>query len=435
MALSKEITPSMYKDQYDDAQAPKEIGLTDRASIRQLSIVEDEAYIGSGPRPIVAMTQHAALADALTTTGALWFLSLTNVTAQSGHGSPLSDQSDAIHSISEGYKQPYSTVVCVPDSATSPHDETPLGIPNLPNANAASLANGNITYDGCSPGTQITAETIAHPSMTRGQMFNLSGSSTQYSLHWIELEPDLFLGSSIAAIVVLPRATANDTQETLICNLSAGWGSAAISMHTIAGGTSAVSSVVTNGDNHTTHPAPIQLTNIPPNQGINDNGNTYYFDYHLPNYPQQVINISQDWAQTLNPSIAGLNTTVINTLLQERIFDCSPRVSAEQALAALVVNGLAKTSAGSQLQGTVRTVGPNGDQGLDGNYWLSGKGDVFNVDESQSQNWVRFRVNSALQGYAYNTSGLAPRVAIAILTIYCILAFGHVFYAGWSGKA
>ena len=428
ISLQGQITPLLYKNQFGYSQGPSQIGITDRTSIRQLTAEEDEAYLGTGPRPIISGTQHAAISDALTSTGGLWALSLTNVTARRGHGSPFSDQSDAIHSISKGYKQPYSTIVCVPDSVTSGDDMTPIGIPHLPNANPAPSANGNITYEKCFGGGQTTAQTIAHPLMTRGQMFNLSGSGPQYTLHWTELDPGLFQGSSIGAIVALPRAPQNNSQDVLIYNLSAGWGTATISVHTNSGGVSAVTSRPIN-DNHSTGGVSIKSTNIPISEG-----NDGPVDYHLPYYPEQVINISQDWAQYLNPEISGLNTTVIDTLLQNWIFACSPRISAEVALGTLIVNGLAKSGAGSQLQGTIRTSGPQGVSGLDGNFWVSGKGNVFSVDPKQSEDWVKLHVESTLQGYAYNTINMAPRVAIAFLTLYCVFAFGHVLYVAWSGK-
>ena len=433
MYVEREILPSAYKNQFYVSQAPNRIGLVDRSSVRYLTSNEDESYIGFGPRPITAMTQHAVIADALTSTGALWFLSLTNVTARKGHGHPLSDQSDALHTIADNYRQPYSTVVCIPDSISSDSDSGPLTLPRLPNANSATLSNGNFTYDGCEPGTQVTAETIAHPTVTREQIYNLPYSTKDFELEWIELDSERFQGSSIGAVVLLPRARENATQDVILCNLSAGWGTATLSMNTVDGGTSAVTSKVTHRDNHTTQTQPMKLTNIPVYETAQTETNGEYFDYHLPNYPQQPINITRDWAEYLNPTIASLNTTVMSVLLQQQLFSCTPRVSVEQALVSMVVNGLSKTGAGSRLQGNVRELGPDGADGLDGNYWLSGKGNVFQVDHP-NQDWLKFRVTSTLEGYGYNAFGVSQRLAIAFLTIYCILALGHVVYAIATGK-
>ena len=409
--------------------------LVDRASLRQISVgvYETGLPILAAPQPIVAMTQQAAIADALTNVGALWFLSLFNVTGQVGHGAPLSDQSDAEHSILKGYKQPYGTAVCVKNSATSAHDITPIGIPLLINGNPASLANGNVTYETCS-GREVS-QTIAHPSMTRGQMFNLSKSSTQYSLHWTELEPELFQGSSIGAIVVLPSAQESDNQDALICNLAAGWGESSISARTVQGSTSVVTSTQINltSDDEGRLTSSFEAREGPMYEAIHgvDGELEVGFDTR---YPQEIVNITRDWAKFLNPTIAGRNTTVIDVLLQEQVYPCDLSPSAEIALISLVVNGLARSASSSQLQGTLRTLGLNGSQGIDGNYWVSGKGNVFEVDPSQAENWTRLHVDSRLEGYFYNTAGLAPRVAIAFLTIYCTLALGHVIYAAWTGK-
>lgn len=431
MYVAKGTLPTTYSNEYGFTETPGGIELPDKSSVRQMFIEEDESYIGFGPRPLIATTQQAVVADALTNTGALWFLSLTNVTAIKGHGRPLSDQSDAYHTIENDYQQPYGTIVCIPDSILSRPDPAPLSFPRLPNANPAFLSTGNVTYEGCLPGTQITAETLAHSSLMREQIYDLPYSSKDLTLEWVDLDSGKFSGSSIGAVVLLPRGEPNATQDVILCNLSAGWGTSSLSMRTAQGGINTVKSKVTNRDQHITSTPSIQQTNIPPSELNNDADD--YFDFHLPDYPQQSLNISRDWAKYLNPTLSGVNVTVLNLLLQQQLYACSPRVSIETSLVALMVNGLAKIGAGSQLQGHVRTAGSNGEEGLDGNYWLSGKGNVFEMDDPDAD-WVKFHVDSTLEGYGYNAYDTAPRLAMAILTIYCLLAVGHLIYAISTGK-
>ncbi|KAL8727498.1 MAG: hypothetical protein Q9166_006022 [cf. Caloplaca sp. 2 TL-2023] len=428
--LEKQTLPEPYKELFQVASAHPRINVAGRTSLRQLAVGESQAYLGLGPRPYAVTTQHGVVSDALTSTGALWYLALTNVTAGKGHGSPLSDQSNAVHMIHKDYSQPYSTAVCLPDTATSPDDKAPVEFPRLPNANKDAVA-ANATYHGCRPGSEKPAQVIAHPSVTRAQVFNLAEQSSQYKLHWIELEHERFSGSSIGAIIVLPRTDSITDRKFLVCNLSAGWGTSSIAESTYNGGNSAVRSSMTNTTDHAANNPSIQQTNVP--AGDFDQSLASYFEYSLPYYPQQVIDITRDWAQYLNPAIADLNTTVIDVLLQQWIFSCSPRHSAGVALASLLVNGLANSGTGSQLQGSVRTVGPNGSAGLDGNYWLSGKGDMFNVEGLPTQDWVKLRVDSKLEGYAYNTVGGARKAAIAFLATYCLFALAHIVYAAWSG--
>ena len=44
------------------------------------------------------------------------------------------------------------------------------------------------------------------------------------------------------------------------------------------------------------------------------------------------------------------------------------------------------------------------------------------------------RVDSTIEGYAYNTRGASPRIAIAFLLTYCAVALAHLLYAGITGN-
>lgn len=108
--------------------------------------------------------------------------------------------------------------------------------------------------------------------------------------------------------------------------------------------------------------------------------------------------------------------------------------SAKIVLVGLIANGLARIGFESKLQGSPKSVkSVDGTSWIDGNYWLSGKGNMFEEDLTESRDWLKFHVNSTLEGYAYNTETVAPRVAIAVMALYCIIALAHLFYSGISG--
>lgn len=160
-------------------------------------------------------------------------------------------------------------------------------------------------------------------------------------------------------------------------------------------------------------------------------------------YWPESINISASWAQYLNPTIDGLNRTIADIILP----GARPGTQYMQSsilMSALIANGLSRTSWNSVIQGVVKTTrsnGPasnrtvwNGIEIVDGNYWLSGRGDMFTVDPHESQNWATFRVDSTLQGYGYNAYTVPPRIAIAVMVLYCLLVVGHTVYSGTTGK-
>lgn len=384
---------------------------------------EDDGFSSQNVWPGLGTTQQLSPADGLVAAASLWFLSLTNVTARRGHGNPLSDQSASIHTITHDYFQPYTSSFCAPDTIEGKSDNRPLIFPTLLGANDISQSDTTIEYRGFKGLESVPAITM--PGTSRSLVLDTPGLVSNYRLRWIELNGSQFNGSAIGAVMLLPNSADNQSQPILSCNLAAGWGLSRLS--TQVPGMVTSSTAVFPGKKYAY--IPIESSNVPAKE-IND---AVIFQY--PYFPQIPINITQSWADLVAPRFKNSNDSIINQLMQDQMIEGDPKSYAHFVLSDLVANGLARTALSSELQGSVKTViGKSGDIELDGNYWLSGKGDVFAVNASQANDWIKFRMDSTLEGHAYNTKGAPQKIAIAILTAYCVLALSHALYAGISGK-
>lgn len=427
LSMSKQILADDYVNTYNAIESPYDLQLKGKSSTRRLTLgrLSIDGRNGAG-----CTTQQVSVADALTSTGALWFLSLNNVTARSGHGASPAEQTDALHTIQRDNYQPFSAAFCTPDAIQGILDINPVAFPYIPTANQSYLVNTNITYHSDS-GSTIVAPGISYPGLSRRQILETPGSLSDFRLKWVELPQDLFNGSTIGAVVLLPRLESNSSQKILLCNLAAGWGTVSLQMHTRSGGAGVVSSQTSlNGGTIQANKYPQGKYSVDP--AGEEEGQHFVFDY--PNFPQIPINVTEAWAEYLNPRVTNSNTSVFNILMRETLSHANKHIPAEGILTSLMTNGLARASFTSNLQGSVKTFpGPDGSPYMDGNYWLSGKGDVFSPDVNESKDWVKLKVESYLQGYAYNMYSFSPKIAIAILTTYCLFATGHILYAAVTG--
>ena len=408
---------------------PEWVEVTGRGSHRRLSMI-----IGfDKSNPVFATIQQTVVADALTETGELWVNAVSNIST-SGHGSVLERQ-DAAHTISNGYYQPYTAVSCGTDVISGPHDESAVAFP-VPPAVQANLMLNQAEYND----SILGMNSFVYPGITKDQILNTPGSLEQNRLKWVELPQDPFNGSAIGAVILLPRSAANLTQELVVCTLSAGWGSSVINTSTFDGGTTITTSIIDLSaiqENDTQYPQSGSHSNFESQAEITASDSVV--NYFLPFFPEKPLIVTEAWANYLNPFVPALNTTVIDALMSAAnpSGELTPnhQISvADWSLAALLVNGLASIGATGSLQGNLRTVvGPDGSSQMDGAYWFSGKGDVFIVDPEESKDWVKLRVDSTINGYAYNIRGASPKVAISFLLAYCIIALSHVLYAGISG--
>ena len=414
---------------------PDWVEVTGHGSLRRLLIdTEFDFPEGYDPALTVATTQQSAVADALTETGNLWLNSVSSIST-TGHGSVLQRQ-DAVHVINSGYYQPYTIASCANDVIRGPQDDSVVAFPLPPGVDPNLMLNQS-KYNG----SILDIYSFVYPGMTKGQLFETPGSLTESRLKWVELPQDPFNGSAIGAVILLPRSTTNMTQEILVCNMGAGWGSSLINISSFDGGTTFTSSVIIDLPD---------VVDIAPFNRSADTGSIAtpaesaadgtVSTYLLPFFPEKPIIVTEAWANYLNPFVPALNTTVIDALMSTNApageLSSLQRIDiAKWALAGLLANGLASIGATGTLQGKIKNVtGLDGPSEIDGKYWFSGKGDMFIVDPEESRDWVKLRVDSTIDGYAYNIHGASPKVAISFLLVYCIIALSHVLYAGISGK-
>lgn len=405
--------------------------LTGRNSIRQfITGIGRDFRLGAIPKVAVSTTQQSVIADALTNTAILWDIGLVNATSSAAHGSPFSDQRAATHTVKSNYYQPYAAASCSGRMKLNMTEGSPLIFPV--SAWQGYQAPGNTTVP-TDDGNTLQANGTEYYGMSPTQILDIPRSSHRhYRLKWVEFQEDLFNSTTIGAIVLLPRKTAESPQFLYTCTMAAGWGNSSLS-------TSSGFSVEPVLSQHYFSILPQQRAEWPKFSQLHQSSfqqNESQVTFDMPYYPERPINITSDWADYLNPFMTGSNTTAFNTLMSLpglTIFPTNERAS--YMLVALMTNGLARVGFKNRLQGSLKTFtdSKSNDTELDGNYWLSGKGDVFSVDPVESKDWVKLFVESSIQGYTYNTSGAAPKVAIAFLLAYCAFALSHVLYAGYSG--
>lgn len=433
MRETNSLVPLLYQN-YEGPVGPNDVQVTSRQSFRRLAIeafIYPPDFVASNPQHAgFGSTQQAAVADALSSTATLWSIALSNVTT-SGHGSVL-DQLDAIHSITTDYYQPYSLVFCGYDTIQGQRDERPIAFPVLPGSNAQML--DKTEFDN----STISVLGFDFPHLSRSQILDTPGPLSENRLRWVELPQDPFNGTAIGAVILLPRSSNNITQEILVCNIGAGWGESTLNTSSFGGSAGPVQSeiLLTNGVAKKISRLKVPHGTTPPTPSIAElvAGDINYGYFEFPVFPERPITLTETWANFPNPSLSYANTTVFDTLMTSNFTGVDISISAEVILAGLVANGLSRIGSTSQLQGYLKTVlEADGSTGLDGNYWFSGKGNVFVVDPIESRDWVKLHVSSVFQGYAYNTHGLTPKLAIGFLIAYCLLVLVHVLYAAISG--
>ena len=438
-----------------DRQSLESLQVTGKNSIRQLSEVSpvgtyqlsntsgksETAYFSCS----VGSTQHAAIADALIITAGMWSNAIRNAKPARGHGAPLFDMQESVHTLDD-YYQPYVVTICGVDTIQGSDDRTAVYFPaSPPQYSHAASGDGKLHFFVNGVLAQI------YPSLTKSQIYNLPGPTSANRVKWVQIPHGFYNSSSLGVVILQPRQedaslVPNKTQTAMFCRIEAGWGLSTMNVSTTGGASSRVSSIP-------------NLTDLPKNiRGSYDEydrvqtlvggreSQSFYevqqepivWDYGL--YPSIPITIAPEWAEFLNPVIPTINDTILNTIFAFLEFAAAePEYEiwqfTQEVLSLLTANAIARVSFDREIQGTPKLMsGPNGSGVyIDGTAWLSGKQVIFSVDPEESEKWTKFKVISTIKGYAYNTHGFGPKVAIAFLLMYCAVAFVHIFYSGITG--
>ena len=441
--------PGNYQVKLQSTDPPYGLPLTGQGSFRTLSTrirnPRGDVPIGYDLESMQSTTPQSVIADALQATADLYEIAVGDDTGKRDLVSRAQGR-DHYHTINKMYYQPYTSITCGRDIIRGSADQSPVFFPIPPGSldpqmianatiNSTAFKQGSINLD--SPENEYISG-IEYSGVSRSDLINAAGHVSDYRLTWFELPQDSFNGSTIGASVLYPRHVIDETyfpfsslgdsdRLVLFCTLSAGWGTSLLNVSSMS--QEGVSSSVNLPQSDLTHP--LYKGQNPSKLGYS---NANMLD--MPLFPQKPITVSTDWANYLNPFLPDSNTTVFNRLMNAPYGAPAYPFSASLILSSLLANGLSRTSFWGQLQGTARSsYEPRYNQTnfIDGAYWLSGKGDVFQVTANESQTWTKLEVDSTVSGYSYSTRGTAPKLAIAFLLVYCILVVLHFAYAGISG--
>ena len=444
-------------------QAPYSTQVRGKTAIRQLLVEASNEYIAttnasSGQvttHPLtysLATTQPVVIADALVNTAALWTNAIQNAKPARGHGSALHDDQDAVHNI-VGYYQPYVQTLCAFDTIEGANDQNSVFFP-LPDHDSGSANVTNYML-----GTGVYAvPAVEYSLLKKAQLLDLPGSALQNRFKWVEIPASFNLTqsnvTSAGLIVLQPQreATSLDSYtryNILTCRIDAGWGKSLMNTTTTQETNTAVSSLP-DADSFSDS----LLSRDEYNKVIraNHNPSTSIYEANIANpvawavgqFPQIPIRMTPQWAEFLNPFVPSINDTVLNflfSIVEQDDTEFDIKQFAQSMISSLVANALGRVGFNNVFEGNLKTIQVNDASefgrnytDVDGTAWIYAKEDFFYLSpEDENKGWAKFQVKSTIKGYAYNTNGFAPKVAISFLLTYCAIALTHTFYSGITG--
>ncbi|KAI9827121.1 MAG: hypothetical protein M1819_007012 [Sarea resinae] len=441
---------------------PFAVQLAGATSRRQLQGTPASAW-GEGDSEIhtIATTQQSSIADALVTVADLWGME-ANVDQINRDANADPDNNpywrDAVHTISEGYYQPYTTVSCA-----------------LLALNTSYYWTIREEYSGRYDATYRKVAGIPLEDF-----MDTPGNVSDIRIRWIDQMPDLFNedinlnetgNSSLGIAIFLPKPPSGvqtdqdagpgdyyDEEPAIeycyLCSLTAAWGSSSLNTSLVHSSLAQVlsSPKPSNGASSVGYP-----TNGP--EALQ------YMCYNIwnqePDWLGDPITIASTWAEYIDPVLPETNKSILQTLISPIIQSDTEnstgawynytmlseltlgdtRIRVEQLLSLMFANGLSRIGHSAKLVGDLKATTRSIDDGeeMEGlqyalpplSDWIAGK-DVFTIPGDEKE-FLRLRVSSQREGYAFSSRGVPAKLATVALSIYCALAIAHLIYCGIVG--
>lgn len=378
----------------DGSEGLRSIQLDGQDALRSLETCVGCQY-GLATAPV------GAVASALSLIATVWSNSMGTDPVFSAAGR-LSSYRNAIHSVES--LQPFVTVSYpTPGAANGPEDTGPVTF---------SLKSDIDCVIGSVNSINVT-------SITRAQLIS-TGDPRQPRLVFVDLPQPGTNITNLGAIFLDPRDPGNMTQLYSTCIITAAWST--LKMNTTGSTGTTLGSVIESPGLQTLYPAV--------ERRCQDLGSP------LPG----LISLSKQWAEFSNPFIPEVNTTVysaLSSLVHGSAEDGTVLDFQGFLVTTLITNSLSNIGSNLSLQGNVSIVefpdiiGVN--RVIDGRRWILHGEDLFDVTSHEGESWVKLRVDSVIEGLAYTAEGLAVRIAIAVLTLYCVFAIPHVVFTSVRG--
>lgn len=230
-----------------------------------------------------------------------------------------------LNSIDNGYYQSYVISNCVSDTFQETEDQKPLQFARITETGLQGTHNRTI---------------IAIPGLPSA--LTAPGNVSEYRLQWVTLPRTNFSNAAIGAVLLHPRVAGSQSQNITTCTLGAGWG------------TSSVSTYLDRSDRFGS-----TITGVP----------SYFLTSGMPDfatisgyaYPQRRIEISEDWAQFLNPIFTkadGSNTTMINHYMSASVYQFE-EISISKVMSVVLAAGLSLVGSDLSWQGMFLTRHPD----------------------------------------------------------------------------